>query len=264
MIISLILVAIIIAISVTTQNKIFDDTSYTAAAVQKNNSFTLPQFGWNLYEEKSNILPDEYLINNFEIIYQMPELPTGCEITAMDMMLNYYGYYIDKVELATKYMPTILYDERINDDNVADKSDLSNYFIGDPTTYDGIVAGSNAITIAANNYLETINTEYSAVNISGSNTDTLYEYVSKDTPVAVWVTICMEDRPETKTFSFDEGNSIEWSTQDHGAVLIGYTDETVTIADPISGIVEYDREQFEKVFISRGSGAVILKKDDDN
>lgn len=47
-----------------------------------------------------------------------------------------------------------------------------------------------------------------------------------------------------------------WSTQDHGAVLIGYSEETVTIADPISGMMEYDREQFE----SRGRQCVILQE----
>ena len=51
----------------------------------------------------------------------------------------------------------------------------------------------------------------------------------------------------------------DWSTNDHGAVLIGYSAGTVTIADPISGICEYFREQFEKVFASRGNQCVILK-----
>ena len=52
---------------------------------------------------------------------------------------------------------------------------------------------------------------------------------------------------------------MEWSTNDHGAVLIGYTEDTVTIADPISGEIVYDREDFEAVFLSRGSKCVILE-----
>ena len=35
-------------------------------------------------------------IKDFPIIYQMPELPTGCEITALTMAVNYYGYPADK------------------------------------------------------------------------------------------------------------------------------------------------------------------------
>lgn len=263
LVISSALVVIIITLWAATPYLIYDDTSSAVVADTKNNSVILPPFGKQLEKENDYVTPDNYLINNFEVIYQMPELPTGCEITAMDMVLNYYGYYIDKVELATEYLPTILYGERINDENVTDKSDLSSYFIGNPATHDGTVAGSNAVTIAANNYLDAINADYSAINISGSSTDKLYEYVSKDMPVAVWVTIYMKDRPETKTIELD-GSSIEWSNADHGAVLVGYTDKTVTIADPISGMVEYDRGQFEKVYISRGLNAVILKKDNYN
>ena len=48
---------------------------------------------------------------------------------------------------------------------------------------------------------------------------------------------------------------------DHGAVLIGYGPDTVTIADPISGLVEYSREQFESVFASRSYKCVIIQEE---
>ena len=57
-------------------------------------------------------LPKSYIIQGFPIINQMPELPTGCEITAMTMALNYYGYQADKVEMATQYLP-VLYEAEI-------------------------------------------------------------------------------------------------------------------------------------------------------
>ena len=40
---------------------------------------------------------------------------------------------------------------------------------------------------------------------------------------------------------------------------MGYDEETVTIADPISGEVKYDKAQFEKVFLDRGNQCVILQ-----
>ena len=46
-------------------------------------------------------------LTDFEIIEQYPELPTGCEITAMTMVLNYYGYNVDKVTMALDYMPKV-------------------------------------------------------------------------------------------------------------------------------------------------------------
>lgn len=69
----------------------------------------------------------------------------------------------------------------------------------------------------------------------------------------------MEPRNETEGWYTQDGTYVEWSTNDHGAVLIGYTEDTVTIADPISGEIVYDREDFEAVFLSRGSKCVILE-----
>ena len=57
------------------------------------------------------------------LIAQRPELPTGCEITAVTMMLNSAGFNTDKVDLAHR-MPY-------------DKKDRDKGFIGDPFTDDG-------------------------------------------------------------------------------------------------------------------------------
>lgn len=81
----------------------------------------------------------------------------------------------------------------------------------------------------------------------------------KWTAVVVWVTISMADRRAAQGWYTENGDYVDWSTNDHGAVLIGYTDTTVTIADPISGRMEYSREQFEKVFSSRGNRCVVLE-----
>lgn len=52
---------------------------------------------------------------------------------------------------------------------------------------------------------------------------------------------------------------MEWSTNDHTAVLVGYTENTVKIADPLEGLVEYDKDRFEAAFASRSNQCVILQ-----
>ena len=56
-----------------------------------------------------------------------------------------------------------------------------------------------------------------------------------------------------------DGTYMEWSTNDHGAVLIGYDEDTVTVADPIYSRITVSRDQFEKIFAERGGQCVILQ-----
>ena len=41
---------------------------------------------------------------NVDCILQNPELPTGCEVTALAIVLNYYGYGVDKCDLSDYYL----------------------------------------------------------------------------------------------------------------------------------------------------------------
>lgn len=64
----------------------------------------------------------EGVYNDAEVIGQNPELPTGCEITAVTMMLRYAGKDVNKIQLACE-MP------RSNDGNKG--------FVGDPFSVTG-------------------------------------------------------------------------------------------------------------------------------
>lgn len=211
--------------------------------------------GENEAEEE---IPEAYMIENFPVVLQMPELPTGCEITAMTMVLNYYGFDGDKTEMAETYLPTVSSGLYYGNDGLLYGNDLNEYFIGDPFTENGYVCGTGAIVTAATHYLTDVGSVLQAEDKTGTDAEELYEIVSQDTPVVVWVTIGMADRAETEGWYTGEGNYVEWSTNDHGAVLVGYTDTTVVIADPLAGMTEYEREQFESVYESRGEKSVIL------
>lgn len=203
-------------------------------------------------------IPEEYTIEDFPIIGQMPELPTGCEITALSMVLEYYGLDVDKVELAEIYLPTASLDLYEGEDGRLYGPDLNEAFIGDPASEWGIICGVPAILSAADGYLRDQGSTLRAENLTGSSPEELYSLVRGGTPVVVWVTIDMADRRETEGWYTGTGEYVDWSVNDHGAVLIGYGADTVTIADPISGLTEYSRQQFESVFHSRGRQCAAL------
>ncbi|MCD8380846.1 MAG: C39 family peptidase [Lachnospiraceae bacterium] len=205
------------------------------------------------------VFTDEYQIENFEIIYQMPELPTGCEVVALTMVLHYYGFDVDKTTMAADYLPTAEAIFYYGSDGLKYGPDLNEYFVGNPFTEGGYICGTGAIVTAADSYLSDVGSDLRAVDMTGTSVEELYRLVSEDIPVLVWVTIEMAQRASTSGWYTESGEYVEWSTNDHGAVLIGYTEDTVTIADPISGLIEYSREAFESVFASRGNQCVILQ-----
>ncbi|MGN1432686.1 MAG: C39 family peptidase [Ruminococcus sp.] len=198
-------------------------------------------------------------ISDFPYTLQTPELPTGCEITSLTMVLNYYGYSVDKTTMATVYLPTVPADMYYDEFGIMHGEDLNDYFIGDPESAYGYVCGTNAIVTAANDYLSDANSSLTAKDITGYSPDKLYGLVSLDIPIVVWITIDMMERSETYGWYTDNGSYVEWSQSDHCGVLVGYTDDTVIIADPLNGRTEYSKSDFESVYISRGCQGVILE-----
>lgn len=198
-------------------------------------------------------------LTDFDIIEQYPELPTGCEITAMTMVLNYYGYNVDKVTMALDYMPKIQAEFYRSEDGRLMGPDLENFFVGDPTEETGYICGTGAIVTAANAYLMDVGSDMTAVAMKNAQPEELYDLIDQGMPVVIWCTINMEDRAETDGWYREDGTYMEWSTNDHGAVLIGYDKDTVTVADPIYSRITVSRVQFEKIFAERGGQCVILQ-----
>lgn len=236
-----------------------NDLQYMVKKREMPESITNTEAVVELSQKMISSMPIEYQIEDFPIVYQMPELPTGCEVTALTMVLNYYGYTIDKVTMATEYLPTVSANLHYGSDGLLYGSDLNKYFVGDPTTEFGYICGTGAIESAAESYLAEIGSELHTDDLTGTDPEQLYELVSEDIPVVVWVTIGMENRRASQGWYTEQGEYVDWSTNDHGAVLIGYSEDTVVIADPISGLMEYNRNQFETVFESRGKQSVILR-----
>ena len=198
-------------------------------------------------------------LTDFDIIEQYPELPTGCEITALTMVLNYYGYQVNKVTMALDYMPKVQAEFYRSEDGRLMGPDLENFFVGDPTEETGYICGTGAIVTAANRYLADVGSDLTAAAMKNAQPEKLYDLIDQGTPVVIWCTINMEDRAETDGWYREDGTYMEWSTNDHGAVLIGYDEDTVTVADPIYSRITVSRDQFEKIFAERGGQCVILQ-----
>ena len=185
----------------------------------------------------------------------MPEMLTGCEITALTMLWKYYGFDVDKETMAYQYCFSRFL---LRLGWFVVWGGYGKNFVGDPGGT-GYVCGTTSIINAANDFFEELRSDYTATVINDGSRQNLYNLLEQEIPVLVWVTIGMAPRSEIRGWYTEEGAFMDWAENDHCAVLIGYNDTSVIIADPILGEYSCDKEAFETVFASRGNGCVILQ-----
>ncbi|BDZ30003.1 C39 family peptidase [Lactiplantibacillus sp. WILCCON 0030] len=123
------------------------------------------QSGW-IWE--GYLTPASYRLK-VPVVSQLPELPTGCEITAVDMMLQYAGAKVNKNQLANE-MP------RSDDPNEG--------FVGDPHSEYGY-----GLYVYPRGLLTTVQRHAgSAVDLTGISLTQLKAQITRGHPVVVWVT----------------------------------------------------------------------------
>lgn len=196
---------------------------------------------------------------DMENILQNPELPVGCEITSLTILLRYYGYNAEKTDMAKNYLPISWGNQRTIDGKNY-KDSFYDYFIGDPFSK-GYGCFSPAIERAANSYISDHGGGVTVKNISGCHPDTLYEYLIAGTPVLCWATDGMIE-PEYYETWYDNatGEQLDWYLNEHCFVLTGFniSANTVTLNDPMKGIIDYNINKFEVRFKEMHSQAIVL------
>ncbi|MBQ9209334.1 MAG: C39 family peptidase [Oscillospiraceae bacterium] len=199
---------------------------------------------------------------DMENVLQLPELPVGCEITALTILLRHYGFDADKTVLARDYLPKSSGNMREAEGKVY-KDSFFDYFIGDPFSR-GYGCFSGAIVRAAERYIADNGGGYTVKNISGSDPDTLYQYLIEGTPVLCWATDGMIE-PEWFETWYDNatGEQLDWYLNEHCFVLAGFdiSAGTVTLNDPMKGIIDYNIDRFETRYAQMHSQAIVILPD---
>lgn len=199
---------------------------------------------------------------DMENILQNPELPVGCEITSLTMLLRFYGFDAEKTDMAKNYLP-ISWGNNQTIDGKLYRDSFFDYFIGDPFSR-GYGCFSPAIEKAANKYISENGGGYTVKNISGCHPDLLYEYLIAGTPVLCWATDGMIE-PEYYESWYDNatGEKLDWYLNEHCFILAGFNiaNSTVTLNDPMKGIIDYNIDKFEVRFKQMYSQAIVLIPD---
>ncbi len=191
------------------------------------------------------------------LIKQLPELPTGCEITSLAMAINFYDINIKHTILADYFLEKAEYRA----------GDYRKKFVGNPREIKAYGCFAGVIENSANKFLDTIKTrEFEVLNISGSDPERLYSFLDMGYPVIVWATSKMIPVKEgPRWIDRESGNIITWVGNEHCLLLTGYDIERgyVYMNDPQYGIVSYKMELFEERFNDlEKQGIVIIETTD--
>ncbi|WP_019678879.1 C39 family peptidase [Ruminococcus flavefaciens] len=199
---------------------------------------------------KGEKLPKKYVIQGFKTVMQTPELPTGCEITALCQTLNFLGFDIDKVKLADEFLPM---------DNTG-VTTMKNAYIGDPKSDEGFGCYSPVIVQTADDYFQSIDSPCYAVDLSGSPLEELYYQLNNDRPVIVWTTIDLICTPPMLRWVTMDDEEMWFNDFQHCVTLCGYDlDENIVyVADPLKGNRKYDISAFSSSYELMGRQAVVI------
>lgn len=211
--------------------------------------------------EKSEDDRQSHYIENIELIHQLPELPTGCEVTSLTMALRYFGFDAEKTVIADKYLEkSEVYQ---GTDNKLYGPDYRYIFAGSPTD-DKSSFGCMApcIVSAAQKFLEENNAQMSPVDLTGTDFDDLFTLIDQDVPVIIWSTMSLAAPEYNTKWRTSEGEEIVWPQNEHCVLLTGYdiNANTVRIHDPINGIIILNMDAVRERYEQLEKTAVVIIK----
>lgn len=195
-------------------------------------------------------IPDYYVIEGFETVMQEPELPTGCEVTALAEVLAYLGFDIDKVELCDNFMP-IDYDGAVN---------MYYAYIGDPKSYNGFGCYAPVIVKTAYEYFESVDSPCYAVDLTGTDLRDVFYQISQGRPAIVWSTIGQRETYPNYKWTAGNGEDMVFNDYQHCLAVYGYDYNAgvVYAADPLVGNTAYDMQRFERIYDIMYKQAVVI------
>lgn len=181
--------------------------------------------------------PAKYVFDEKQDL-QMPELPTGCEATALGTLLRMNGVNVTKFDVADA-MPK------------SNGSDFVYSFWGNPySATDGWACMAPCSVITANKFLK----DAGKVAIEYTGTD----LTDLKLPSAVWVTMYLND-PVPSNY---ESNGYRLFRNPHCVVVERIELDSVYVIDPLVGEVAYPLERFNNIYKELGCQAVCIETEE--
>jgi uncharacterized protein YvpB len=192
---------------------------------------------------------DAKTILNAPLIQQKPELPRGCEVTSLAMLLQHAGVKVDKMTLA-KQIKKVPFKQNGLYGNPFEG------FVGDMYTFkkSGYGVYYPPIYELAQKYIQD-----RAVNLSGKDIKTIYQFIDRGSPVWVIVNAKFQKLPssEFRIWNTKRGK-ISITYWEHSVLITGYDERYVYVNDPSYPRKNraVNRKNFEAAWIQMGKQAI--------
>ncbi|PEQ44350.1 hypothetical protein CN468_29735 [Bacillus cereus] len=191
------------------------------------------------------------MIENVPFIKQLPELPRGCEVTSLAMLLQYKGVQVDKMQLASEIY-------RVPFEQNGLRGNPYEGFVGNIYTKEepGYGVYNQPIFNLAEKYVPE-----KVVNLTGRDVQDMYKVVSSGSPV--WVIINTTFKPLAES-SFEtwktSSGEVKITYFEHSVVVIGYDQNFVYVNDPLKNNprLAVPRTEFEKAWEQMGKQAITI------
>ncbi len=190
------------------------------------------------------------------VIHQYPELPRGCEVTSLAMLLQFHNIKVTKMELAEK----VKKDETpyLNKDGVIHFGDPNNGFVGDMYNINnpGYGVYHEPIHQLAKEYVGE-----RAVDLTGNQFNSVIELISKGEPVLVITNITYKPLPESDFTSWQTPHGpIDITMKLHAVLVTGFDKESIYFNDPYNGTQKSaPKQEFVSAWEQMGKQAIAIK-----
>lgn len=216
--------------------------------IVKTNTFLQDNFDVSIIKIKDSVLIDA------PIIKQLPELPRGCEVTSLAMLLQHAGVEVDKMTLAEniKKEPSTYRQEN----GVIYFGHPNDGFVGDMYSFHnpGLGVYHKPIKELADQFLPG-----RMIDLTGSDFQELKIHLSDNRPVWVIINTTYSRLPESRFQTWQTPSGpVDITYKEHSVLLTGYDAQYIYFNDPLTG--EKNKKapitEFEDSWVQMGSQAI--------
>ncbi|MET3682650.1 uncharacterized protein YvpB [Alkalibacillus flavidus] len=208
--------------------------------------------------KRNNLIKKNNIAHQFKapVIRQYPELPRGCEVTSIAMLLQYHDIDVNKMEVAEKVKKSET--PYHNKNGVIHFGDPNVGFVGDMYNIENPGYG------VYHKPLFDLTKKYvgeKAIDISGQSFENVIKLVAKGKPVVVITNLTYNVLPNDSFTTWETPNgTIDITKKLHAVLVTGFDSQSVYFNDPYDGRQKKaPKQEFVAAWEQLGSQAISIK-----